>query len=60
MPFLGGGNVLTIIVYKSTEFVVYRNSAFIGFTSIIILFPVPGYLASKMQVINTKKMEKVS
>ena len=38
----------------------YQNSAFVGLGTLIILLPLPGYLASKMQVINTKKMEKVS
>ena len=35
-------------------------SAIIGFASIIILLPVPGYLATRMQTIQGKKMEKAS
>jgi hypothetical protein len=35
-------------------------SAIIGFASIIILLPVPGYLATRMQTIQGRKMEKAS
>ena len=35
-------------------------SAIVGFASIIILLPAPGYLATQMQKIQTAKMEKVS
>ena len=35
-------------------------SAIIGFASILILLPVPGYIATRMQTIQAKKMEQAS
>lgn len=37
----------------------FISSAIVGFASIILLLPVPGYLASRMQKIQTEKMERV-
>jgi len=34
-------------------------SAMVGLASIVVLLPAPGYLAAKMQTIQTAKMEKV-
>ncbi|KAF8157969.1 hypothetical protein B0H34DRAFT_797400 [Crassisporium funariophilum] len=39
-------------------YIVLGWSAFVGFTSIIILLPVPGYIATRMQNIQRKKMGK--
>jgi hypothetical protein len=36
------------------------KSAFVGFTSIIVLLPAPGYFAAKLQVVQRKKMTMVS
>lgn len=34
-------------------------SALIGLASVILMLPLPGYIASKIQKINKEKMEKV-
>ena len=43
----------------STSLTVTYISAMVGLASIVVLLPAPGYLAAKMQSIQTAKMEKV-
>jgi hypothetical protein len=37
-----------------------NKSAFVGFASIILLLPAPGYIAAKVQTVQGKKMKVVS